>query len=62
VTESDQKVTIVTGGSQGIGAGLVPAYRELGHAVLATSRSIEPSDDPGIATLRGDIGRTCTCT
>jgi NAD(P)-dependent dehydrogenase (short-subunit alcohol dehydrogenase family) len=55
VAGADQKLTIVTGGSQGIGAGLVRAYRELGHAVIATSRSIEPSDDPGVVTLRGDI-------
>jgi len=55
VTETGQKVAIVTGGSQGIGAGLVRAYRELGHTVIATSRSIEPSEDPGVVSLRGDI-------
>lgn len=50
-----QKVAIVTGASQGIGAALVKALRERGHAVVATSRSIKPSDDPGIATVAGDI-------
>ena len=42
--EGDQKVAIVTGGSQGIGAGLTSAYRQLGYAVVATSRSIGPSE------------------
>lgn len=51
-----QKVAIVTGASQGIGAALVRAFREQGYAVVATSRSIQPSDDPGIATVAGDIG------
>ncbi len=55
VSETDQKVVIVTGGSQGIGAGLTRAYRELGYAVIATSRSIGPSEDSGIVTVQGDI-------
>ena len=37
---SGRKVAVVTGASQGIGAGLVEAYRKLGHRVVATSRSI----------------------
>jgi NAD(P)-dependent dehydrogenase (short-subunit alcohol dehydrogenase family) len=48
-------VAIVTGGSQGIGAGLTRAYRELGYAVIATSRSIEQCEDAGIIAVRGDI-------
>lgn len=52
---SGQKVAIVTGASQGIGAGLVAAYRKLGFAVVANSRSIEPSDDPQVVTVAGDI-------
>jgi NAD(P)-dependent dehydrogenase (short-subunit alcohol dehydrogenase family) len=51
---SDQTV-IITGASQGIGASLVPAYRQLGYAVLGTSRTITPFDDPMIATVQGDI-------
>ncbi len=50
-----QKVALITGGSQGIGAGLVGAYRQLGYSVVATSRSITPSDDAGVATVAGDI-------
>ena len=51
-----QKVAIVTGASQGIGAGLVKALRERNYSVVATSRSIQPSDDPGILAIAGDIG------
>jgi NAD(P)-dependent dehydrogenase (short-subunit alcohol dehydrogenase family) len=49
------KVAIITGASQGIGADLTKAYRDIGHAVIATARSIEPSEDPGIVTVEGDI-------
>jgi NAD(P)-dependent dehydrogenase (short-subunit alcohol dehydrogenase family) len=49
------KVAIITGASQGIGAGLTTAYRELGYAVIATSRSMGPSEDAGIVTIGGDI-------
>ncbi len=55
MSEEDQKVAIVTGGSQGIGAGLTRAYRELGYAVIATSRSIAQFEDSGIMTIQGDI-------
>ena len=54
--EYDQdKVAIITGASQGIGAGLTRAYRELGYAVIATARSIEPSEDSGVVPVAGDI-------
>jgi NAD(P)-dependent dehydrogenase (short-subunit alcohol dehydrogenase family) len=49
------KVAIITGASQGIGAGLTTAYRELGYAVIATARSIGPSEDSGVVAVRGDI-------
>jgi short-subunit dehydrogenase len=38
-----QQVAVITGASQGIGAGLVTAYRKLGYAVVATSRTVAPS-------------------
>ncbi|SDK59882.1 SDR family NAD(P)-dependent oxidoreductase [Nonomuraea jiangxiensis] len=50
-----QKVAVITGASQGIGAGLVAAYRKLGYAVVAVSRTIAPSGDPGILTIQGDL-------
>jgi NAD(P)-dependent dehydrogenase (short-subunit alcohol dehydrogenase family) len=53
---TQQKVAIVTGASQGIGAGLVKALRERNYSVIATSRSIKPSDDPGVLAVAGDIG------
>ncbi|MGG7507237.1 SDR family NAD(P)-dependent oxidoreductase [Plantibacter sp. YIM 135249] len=51
-----QNVAIVTGGSQGIGAGVVEGYRKLGYAVVATSRTIAPVDDTDLVTVQGDIG------
>ena len=50
-----QKVAIVTGASQGIGAGIVAAFGRAGYAVVATSRSIEPSAEPDVLTVNGDI-------
>lgn len=50
-----RKVAIVTGASQGIGAGIVAAFDRAGYAVVATSRSIEPSGAPGVLTVKGDI-------
>jgi NAD(P)-dependent dehydrogenase (short-subunit alcohol dehydrogenase family) len=55
-----QKVALITGASQGIGAGLVDAYRKLGYAVVATSRTIAPFDDRGILTVQGDIADPAT--
>ena len=52
---SDEKVAIVTGASQGIGAGIARAYRELGYGVIATARSIESSADSGMVAVPGDI-------
>jgi NAD(P)-dependent dehydrogenase (short-subunit alcohol dehydrogenase family) len=52
---STQKVAAITGASRGIGAGLVTAYRKLGYAVVANARSIEPSGDPMVLTVAGDI-------
>ncbi|MEV6625892.1 SDR family oxidoreductase [Amycolatopsis sp. NPDC051106] len=52
---SIQKVAVVTGASQGIGAAVVEAYRKLGYAVVANSRSITPSGDAGILAVAGDI-------
>jgi NAD(P)-dependent dehydrogenase (short-subunit alcohol dehydrogenase family) len=49
------KVVVVTGASQGIGAATVAAYRKLGWSVVANSRNIAPSDDPGVVAVPGDI-------
>ena len=55
-----QDVAIITGASQGIGAGLVTAFRREGYAVVATSRSISPSDEAGLVTVQGDIAEAET--
>src|SRR5690348_11362993 len=49
------KVAVITGASQGIGAGLVTAYRKLGYAVVANSRTIPASGDPDVLTVAGDL-------
>nr|WSZ94742.1 SDR family oxidoreductase [Streptomyces sp. NBC_00857] len=57
---AEQKVAVITGASQGIGAGLVAGYRKLGYGVVATSRGIEPSRDPDVVTVQGDIADPAT--
>jgi NAD(P)-dependent dehydrogenase (short-subunit alcohol dehydrogenase family) len=55
-----QKVAIITGGSQGIGAALVAAYRRQGWAVVATARAMKPTEDPDTLTVNGDITESAT--
>src|SRR6202008_2775822 len=52
---SHQKVVVITGASQGIGADLVKAYRDRNYRVVANSRSIKPSSDPDVLAVAGDI-------
>jgi NAD(P)-dependent dehydrogenase (short-subunit alcohol dehydrogenase family) len=52
---TSQKVVVVTGASQGIGAEVVKAFRKLDYRVVATARGIKPSEDPNILTVAGDI-------
>lgn len=52
---TQQKVVIVTGASQGIGSEIVKAFRKLDYRVVATARSIQPTDDPNLAAVQGDI-------
>jgi len=54
-SSSSQGVAIITGGSQGIGAGLVARFRQEGYAVVATARSIGAADEDGYVTVGGDI-------
>jgi NAD(P)-dependent dehydrogenase (short-subunit alcohol dehydrogenase family) len=60
MSNEEPKVVIVTGGSQGIGAGLVAEYRRRGWAVVATSRTIKPDNDPAVLTVDGDIAEAAT--
>jgi len=57
---TSQKVVVVTGASQGIGAEVVKAFRKLDYRVVATSRTIKPSENPDILTVAGDIGDPLT--
>src|SRR3954470_15308561 len=58
----EQKVVIITGASQGIGADLVRGYRERNYRVVANSRSIKPSSDPDVLTVAGEVSDTATDT
>jgi NAD(P)-dependent dehydrogenase (short-subunit alcohol dehydrogenase family) len=62
---AEPKVAIITGASQGIGAGLVTGFRERGYRVVANSRSIKPdaSGDQNVMVVGGDIAdpRTAEC-
>jgi NAD(P)-dependent dehydrogenase (short-subunit alcohol dehydrogenase family) len=60
MSEKEQRVAIITGGSQGIGAGLVAEYRRRGWAVVASARTIKPSEDHGVLTVEGDIAEPAT--
>jgi len=57
---ASQKVVVVTGASQGMGAETVKAFRALNYRIVATARSIKPSDDPNIVTIAGDIADPAT--
>lgn len=52
---TEHKVVVITGASQGIGAGLVRGFLDRGYRVVANSRSIEPVDSPDVLTIAGDI-------
>jgi NAD(P)-dependent dehydrogenase (short-subunit alcohol dehydrogenase family) len=54
-------VAIVTGASQGIGAGLVDGYRRAGYSVVGVARSLPASDDEdGYSAIAGDIAEAGT--
>ena len=58
--DAEKKVVIVTGASQGIGAGIADAFRAAGYAVVGTARSVEPSTTPDVLMLAGDIAEAET--
>jgi NAD(P)-dependent dehydrogenase (short-subunit alcohol dehydrogenase family) len=49
------KVAVITGASEGIGAGLVAGYRGRGWAVVASAPTLGPSKDPEVLAVEGDI-------
>ena len=60
MNQTGQKVAIITGGSQGIGASLVAAYRQQGWGVVATARTMKPTEDSDVLTVDGDIAKPAT--
>ena len=56
---SDKKTAIVTGASQGIGAGLVEAFLKNGYNVVGTSLDVTQSlrASPNLVLVDGDIGK-----
>jgi NAD(P)-dependent dehydrogenase (short-subunit alcohol dehydrogenase family) len=55
-----RRVAIVTGASQGIGAGIARGFLGLGYRVLATSRSIARLDSADVHTVQGDVSQAET--
>jgi len=50
-----RKVAVITGASQGIGAGLVRGFLDRGYRVVANSRSIEPTASADVLAVAGNI-------
>jgi NAD(P)-dependent dehydrogenase (short-subunit alcohol dehydrogenase family) len=59
-SQARKKVAIVTGASQGIGAGIAAAFSEAGYAVVGTALSVEPSATPDLVMVPGDIAQAET--
>jgi NAD(P)-dependent dehydrogenase (short-subunit alcohol dehydrogenase family) len=60
MTGTDQWVAVITGGSQGTGAGLFAGYRRLGWAVVTNTRAIKPPEDPDVPAVEADISQPAT--
>jgi NAD(P)-dependent dehydrogenase (short-subunit alcohol dehydrogenase family) len=52
---TERKVAVITGASQGIGAGLVRGFLDRGYRVVANSRSIQPNLSADVLAVPGDI-------
>jgi NAD(P)-dependent dehydrogenase (short-subunit alcohol dehydrogenase family) len=59
---AERRVAIVTGASQGIGAGIAAAYRERGFAVVGVARAMPGSleEDGVAAAVSGDVADPAT--
>src|SRR5262249_29367946 len=55
VMSSERKVAVITGASQGIGAGLVRGFLDRGYLVVANSRSIKQDPSADVIAIAGDI-------
>ena len=52
---TERRVAVITGASQGIGAGLVRGFLDRGYRVVANSRSIKPDASADVLAVAGDI-------
>jgi len=52
---TERKVAVITGASQGIGAGLVRGFLDKGFRIVANSRSIKTEASADILAVAGDI-------
>src|SRR4051812_6363109 len=52
---TERKVAVITGASQGIGAGLVRGFLDRGYRVVANSRSIQQDAAADVFAVAGDI-------
>ncbi len=52
---TERKVAVISGASQGIGAGLVRGFLDRDYRVVANSRSIKPDASADILTVAGDV-------
>jgi NAD(P)-dependent dehydrogenase (short-subunit alcohol dehydrogenase family) len=57
---AEPSVAVITGASQGIGAGLVDGYRDRGWSVVANSRGMKPTSDPEVLAVDGDVSEPAT--
>src|SRR5947199_10023340 len=55
VMSSPRKVVVITGASQGIGAGLVRGFLDREYRVVANSRSVKPDASADVLAVPGDI-------
>src|SRR5262245_39587127 len=53
--KNERKVAVITGASQGIGAGLVRGFLDHGYRIVANSRSIKSSNSAEVLAVAGDI-------
>ena len=60
MSDKGQQAAIITGGSQGIGASPVTAYRWQGWSVVATARTMKPTEDPDVLIVDGDLADPAT--
>ena len=61
---TERKVAVITGASQGIGAGIVKAFVERGYSVVANSRKVTQSTEVAasdrVALVDGHVGEPAT--